>query len=577
MSTQIHKNIILMFITLFVFGCMGGGNGGVMEPKEPEPFAEPVPGPGEMGNRRTNEFRATVIENKDLDKISLKEIREAGRAVFSTPFNVFDGLGDGPSNPMDLKEPGGRLTLPAYPSFGDTPGEGNKIFLRVNGLDSQTCLECHSIVDNSQVPAIFGVGGVGGVSATAFPAATKLETTNPNPPGSDAATYDGRIINPPFVFGSGGVELLAKEMTANLQAQLSQASMTPNVPIELETHGVSFGSVSWKPVEGGMKEPELAPTKTNCDQMTPETPEPADKKSLLKKLLKIKMAKLRHFIAITKAPHIYSDGKKFGTYGAMQDVQPTLELDISKLEGIGGDLVVKPFGRKGNNVTTRDFDCGAIRFHMGMEPVEIVGADVDHDGDGVKNEVTITEMSALAIFNTTTHRPRQDDYMGNGDQVFSKIGCATCHIPVMKTRGHMLPYQQPEMPQTPFEGSYYEVNLVETAGFEANPNKEGGMLVKLFSDLKRHDMGPELQESLAGTDDKANRSFITARLWGLADTAPYMHDGRATTITEAITVHGGAAEAAKQAFVSLSDDDKNALLVFLRTLRTPTLQQLEIH
>ena len=523
--------------------------------------------PGEMGNRRTNEFRNTIITPAtDLTKLRLN-----GQAVFSTPFNGYDGLGDGPSNPLNRKEPGGRLTLPAYPSYENNLGKGNQYFLRVNGLDSQTCLECHSIVDNSQVPAVFGVGGVGGAAANAFPMATKLETTTPNPVNSDAATYDGRVINPPFVFGSGGVELLAKEMTANLQKKLANAPMTPYKPIELRTHTVEFGSVFWKPVEGGVKEPELETTKTNCDPV-PVMSEAITDKSVLKKLIKRKLAKLnRRFIAITKAQLIYSDGKHFGTYSTMKDKQATLVLDTSKLEGIDGDLVVKPFGRKGNNITTRDFDCGALRFHMGMEPVEIVGQDIDHDGDGVKNEITISELSALSIYNTTTRRPRQDKYNGKGDQIFSQIGCAQCHIPEMKTVGHMLPYRQPETPKTPFKDDkdkYYEVNLVgKSAGFEADPNSKNGMLVKLFSDLKRHDLGPRLQESLGGADDKANRSFITARLWGLADTAPYLHDGRATTITEAIQWHGGEAEDEKQKF---------ELLDYLRTLHAPTPEQLVI-
>ena len=575
MKTQFHKKIVLLFITVLVLGCVTKTNVSDVEPKTI------TDEPGEMGNRRTNEFRDIVI----TQATDLTELRLNGQAVFSTPFNVYDGLGDGPSNPLNRKEPGGRLTLPAFPSYENHPGEGNQYFLRVNGLDSQTCLECHSIVDNSQVPAVFGVGGVGGASATAFPMATILETTNPNPANSDAATYDGRVINPPFVFGSGGVELLAKEMTASLQEQLATAPMTPNEKIDLETHGVSFGSVFWKPVAGGVKEPELDATKTNCDPVPVESETTTDK-SVLKKLIKRKLAKLKRFIAITKAPLIYSDGKHFGIYTVMKDKQPTLVLDTSKLEGIDGDLVVKPFGRKGNNVTTRDFDCGAIRFHMGMEPVEIVGLDVDHDGDGVTNEVTISEMSALAIYNTTTRRPRQDEYNGNGEQIFSQIGCARCHIPEMKTVGRMLPYRQPETPKTPFKNDndkYYQVNLVEksagvesSAGFEADPNSEDGMLVKLFSDLKRHDMGPRLQESLAGADDKSNRSFITARLWGLADTAPYIHDGRATTITEAIKWHGGEAEDEKQKFDSLSEEDKEELLGFLRTLHAPLPKDLVI-
>ena len=282
------------------------------------------------------------------------------------------------------------------------------------------------------------------------------------------------------------------------------------------------------------------------------------------------MADLTRFIAISPAAKIYSweGSNDYGTLASMKHnnlmskhhgSMPGLELNTSKLEGIDGDLVVKPFGRKGNNVTTRDFDCGAIRFHMGMEPVEIVGKDNDHDGDGVKNEVTIAEMSALAIFSTTSPRPVEDQYNGNGANVFAEVGCNNCHVPVMKTKGHILPYQQPEQPQQPFsaQNKYYEVDLVSSpADFEADPDNNEGMLVKLFSDLKRHDMGPRLQESLAGKDPEQNRSFVTARLWGVADTAPYLHDGRATTLTEAIEWHGGEAQEASKKYSALSDSKK---------------------
>ena len=57
------------------------------------------------------------------------------------------------------------------------------------------------------------------------------------------AAIQGRMINPPFSFGSGGVELLGKEMTRDLQALASQAEASPGFAIALESKGVSFGSI----------------------------------------------------------------------------------------------------------------------------------------------------------------------------------------------------------------------------------------------------------------------------------------------------------------------------------------------
>ena len=94
----------------------------------------------------------------------------------------------------------------------------------------------------------------------------------------------------------------------------------------------------------------------------------------------------------------------------------------------------------------------------------------------------------------------------------------------------------------------------------------------LFSDLKRHDMGEGLKESFSEASDQENREFITPRLWGIADTAPYLHDGRALTLVEAIEWHdsdGSEAAASAQAFSTLEGRDKNYLIKFLLTLRTP--------
>ncbi len=44
-----------------------------------------------------------------------------------------------------------------------------------------------------------------------------------------------------------------------------------------------------------------------------------------------------------------------------------------------------------------------------------------------------------------------------------------------------------------------------------------------------------------------------------------MHDGRATTIEDAILLHGGEAAAARAAFQALPEADRRALLRFVET------------
>src|SRR5207244_4179373 len=77
-------------------------------------------------------------------------------------------------------------------------------------------------------------------------------------------------------------------------------------------------------------------------------------------------------------------------------------------------------------------------------------------------------------------------------------------------------------------------------------------LVHLFSDLKRHDMGAGLATPAPQGKIPA-RVFLTRPLWGLAVTAPYLHDGRAPTVHEAIVLHGGEATKARDAYLALDE------------------------
>ncbi|MBI4776372.1 MAG: hypothetical protein HY788_19705 [Deltaproteobacteria bacterium] len=412
--------------------------------------------------------------------LSVDQMIEAGGRMFTTPFNKFDGYGDGPYDAsMDPRSFGARPSL-----------QGNGTFLRVNGLDAQTCLECHFITRNSTIPATLGIGGVAGAGGSVIFMPSFVDVAESQP-----GKFNGRLINPPFLFGSGGVELVAKEMTVRLQQLRAEAFSKPSIRVPLETKGVSFGS-------------------------------------------------------------IVADGQG--------------GLDTSEVEGMDEDLVVRPFGRKGEFATVRDFDVAAMRFHFGMEPVEEVGEGVDGDGDGVGDEILVGELSVLHIFNTNLPSPVMeglDMSAMRGLAAFVRIGCAFCHRPFLNSESRSLAYAYPEIDTDPGANVYYESDLSETAGFTLNDN--GGILAPLFSDLKRHDMGSQLKESFDLVDDQRNREFITARLWGVRDTAPYLHDGRALTLREAILLHGGEAQNARDEFVSLPVDRADHVIAFLYCLRTP--------
>ena len=229
-----------------------------------------------------------------------------------------------------------------------------------------------------------------------------------------------------------------------------------------------------------------------------------------------------------------------------------------------------PFGWKGREPTVRSFTAGALRNETGLESVEKVAelagvslaeaATLDLDKDGHVAEVAVGDVTALAAFQDNLPRPFQLNPAApeviRGSGIFKGTGCASCHTPVQTLQSTMLEIPNPE-----------------TSGVVRIPL--GSPTVELFSDLKRHRMGPLLAEPGAQFGIPAD-VFRTPALWGLADSAPYLHDGSANTIEEAILKHGGEAQPAVDAFNDLSGGDRNRLLSFLGSLVLPGRSQLEL-
>ena len=78
-------------------------------------------------------------------------------------------------------------------------------------------------------------------------------------------------------------------------------------------------------------------------------------------------------------------------------------------------------------------------------------------------------------------------------------------------------------------------------------------------------MGPALAEEI-DVGNVGAAVFLTENLWGVGSTAPYLHDGRATTLSEAILSHGGEAKASKNLFAAMSTSEQADLIAFLDNL-----------
>lgn len=205
------------------------------------------------------------------------------------------------------------------------------------------------------------------------------------------------------------------------------------------------------------------------------------------------------------------------------------------------------FGRKAFVATLFEFNSGAFPNEMGittpLSPTEetINGTPVPPETDPAPDpEIQVSGIQAVTDFTELLAPPprllvndkEERKAVQRGEKVFKAIGCATCHVPSMRTDGNEI---------------------------KALSHKT----VFLYSDLLLHDMGAELADICLGLATPSE--FRTEMLMGLRFREQFLHDGSAGTVQEAIERHAGEASAVRDAFVSLGAKDREALLKFLST------------
>ncbi|HMG23991.1 MAG TPA: di-heme oxidoredictase family protein, partial [Kofleriaceae bacterium] len=132
--------------------------------------------------------------------------------------------------------------------------------------------------------------------------------------------------------------------------------------------------------------------------------------------------------------------------------------------------------------------------------------------------------------------PIDPDTNLRGGTVFNAIGCAQCHL--------LKDYVTPSNPANGVPGN-----------FKFRPR----------SDFLVHDIATGDNIGNDGDSQSVTRRIRTAPLWGLHHRTNFLHDGRATTIEQAISFHGGQAAASRSAFNSLSSGDRNAMLAAMKS------------
>lgn len=474
------------------------------------------------------------LRNGEEFQLSTPKLIEFGKSLFTARWTAQEGQG----RPFS-KGSGAALSDMSSPLI--FPRNIN----RISGPDTGACSNCHNI------PVI---GGGGDFSNNVSILGDRFDFTSFEI--NDAAPTRGSVdeLNRPAtlqsigntrkvvgMFGAGFIEMLAREMTRELQTRA--AACVPGASCALSAKNVSFGWLtrrsdgSWDVSQVvGLAPPSLATTGTTPPSLV---------------ILPFHQAgssvSLRNFSnnAFNQHHGIQSE-ERFGA-GIDQD----------------GDGFV-------NELTRADIT--AVTMFQATLPVP--GRVIPRDA---------RFRSAIAA----------------GERSFETIGCASCHIPELPLTNNTWVYSEPNPFNPPgnlrlSDGvASLDVDLTRTdLPLPRLRVNNGVVMVPAYTDMRLHDIttgkpscasNPNLIESKQCDGDveplnqnqpagsmqffSGNRKFITRKLWGIANQHAFGHHGQYSTMREAVVAHSGEAAQSSAAFRALSSTEQNEVIEFLKSLQ----------
>jgi CxxC motif-containing protein (DUF1111 family) len=196
---------------------------------------------------------------------------------------------------------------------------------------------------------------------------------------------------------------------------------------------------------------------------------------------------------------------RFGWKAAVPTLEAQLQLALTLDLGLGNPLFPDPWG----DCTPAQTACRewALATADPATPLEV---------DATMTRLLLTYLRQLP---PPAPLPRAEE----GEALLTELGCAACHVP----------------------------SLASSLGE-----------IKAYTDLLLHDLGQGLDDGLAEGVAESNE-WRTAPLWALAPEGPFLHDGRARTLDEAVAWHGGEAEASRRAYQALDARRKAVLSAYL--------------
>lgn len=484
------------------------------------------------------------LQDGDEFNIPLAQLIDYGRQLFNAKFTVQEGAG----RPMS-KGTGAAISDPSSPLLFP------RNFDRVSSPEANACSGCH----NAPV-----VGGGGDRVTEVFVLAQRFDHLTFD--HSDGITLRGAVDESgKFVTmendtndrktigmnGSGFLEMVARQMTADLQA--IAAATPPGSSSRLVTKGVSFGILAHNP-DGTWNTSQIAGLPAPSLKTTGTAPP-----SLL--ILPYHQAgavvSLRQFTNNAMNHHHGMQSEERFGFGTDPDG-----------DGFTNELTVA--------------DLTAISIFQATLPVP---------GRVIPSDPAVERAVLL------------------GEHLFDQIGCNHCHIDALALTAGNNPglsgqpgwiYFEPN-PYNPATGpnspnlrlgpaDYPHTAPALTVDLTSEqlppphlkPNAKGVIMVPAYTDLKLHDISatsdPKTDPECEPLDQNqpagsvgffvGNCKFITRKLWGFYNQGgAFMHHGKFTTAREAIEAHNGEALPERQAFDALPADQRDALVEFLKSLQ----------
>jgi cytochrome c peroxidase len=441
------------------------------------------------------------LDQLDIDSgaIQLQKLNEHGRLLFDARFNTLDGQG----------RPGSTGT--GAPRTPDQPA-----FIRTSGADSNACSGCHNQPSS---------GGAGDFVANVFVLAQALD-----PVTFSVAPEFSNERNTLGMFGAGAIEMLAREMSAELIAIRESAAAEASasgfpVARDLIAKGIQFGRITVMP-NGKVDPTEI-------------------------------------------------DGVDW-------------DLIIKPFHQKGAVVSIREFT---NNAMNHHHGMQSVeRFGEGVDP-DLDGI-VNELTVGDITATTIFQAALPAPGPVASQYAARRRAAARGEELFEETGCGSCHLPTLALESSEFSEPNPFNPPGNLHPSDVERPFVfdlaqGPRGKHLDKTPGGGALVHAFTDLKRHNLNDAdldhfdneqvAQGTLAGFADPADftvpdeprptNKFLTRKLWDVGNSDPYGHRGDLTTLTEAIYFHGGDGRSQRDAFLTLSADEQADIIEFLKSLR----------